>query len=222
MFEAEGRLWWLAAALLGYCLLHSGLASLRCKAWVARRWPALMPAYRLLFNALALLLLVPVLALLWSYPGAPLWHWPGVWGWLADGLALLAAAAFLHSLGSYDLGEFSGTRQWRAGRAQVDGEGFRIGFWHRFVRHPWYCFILVLLWTREINAAQLLTYGGVSLYFLVGSRLEERKLIAWYGAPYREYRRRVPGLLPLPWKWLTRAEARALEARAAVSGDGGR
>jgi len=48
---------------------------------------------------------------------------------------------------------------------------------------------------------------AITLYFVLGSRLEERKLIAVHGDTYRRYRAKVPGLLPLPWKRLSREEA---------------
>jgi len=202
---------WLTLAFVVYALLHSLLASRGCKAWVARRWPALMPAYRLLYNLLALALLAPPLWLLWQWPEPLLWRRPDWLRWVGDGLALAALAGFVHSLKSYDLGRFSGTHQWRRGTPAVDGgEGFQIGVWHRFVRHPWYSFALVMLWTRDMNAAQLLFYTLVTLYFVVGSRLEEAKLVAQFGDPYRRYMERVPGLLPRPWRYLGAAEAAEL------------
>jgi hypothetical protein len=45
---------------------------------------------------------------------------------------------------------------------------------------------------------------------LIGSRLEEHKLIELYGDAYKQYRKKVPGLLPLPWRWIRRSEADAL------------
>lgn len=205
----------LAACWLGYFVLHSALAALRVKHLVAERWPALLPYYRLGFNALAVLLLLPPLYLTFSLPGEPLWAWRGVWAWLANGLAVLALTVFLYSLRLYDTREFLGLRQWRAGERRVeDQERFRISPLHRFVRHPWYALGLVLLWTRDMPPPLLLTAVLVSAYFVIGSRLEERKLIAYHGDAYREYRRRVPALLPLPWRVLSRAEAQRLEAQA--------
>ena len=46
---------------LAYAVLHSLLASLWLKRGVAARWPRLAPGYRLAFNVLAVVLLVPPL-----------------------------------------------------------------------------------------------------------------------------------------------------------------
>ena len=51
---------WLAYAVL-HSLLASLLASLSLKRAVAARWPRLAPGYRLAFNVLAVVLLVPPL-----------------------------------------------------------------------------------------------------------------------------------------------------------------
>lgn len=198
----------LALAWLGYFVLHSLLASLGVKRWVASRRPALMPVYRLAFNGLAILLLLPVVKLHMAYQGAFLWQWQGAWFWLANGLASAAVLGFFWSLGYYDMAEFFGFRQWRQGTRSVeDQEHLRISPLHRFVRHPWYFLALVIVWTRDMNAAQLLSSVLVTLYFLIGSRLEERKLLVYHGDAYRRYRERVPALFPLPWRYLTKREA---------------
>jgi hypothetical protein len=40
--------------------------------------------------------------------------------------------------------------------------------------------------------------------------VEAWKLVARYGEQYRIYMAKVPGLVPLPWKYLTATEAAAL------------
>jgi protein-S-isoprenylcysteine O-methyltransferase Ste14 len=205
----------LAVYWLGYFTLHSALASLRAKRWVAARHPGLMPEYRLGFNLLALLLLLPVLWLTQRYWGPMLWQWRGAGAWLANGLALAAVAGFVRSLSYYDTREFVGLRQWREHTRRVeDQEHFKLSPFHRFVRHPWYFFGLVLVWTRDVNAVLLVSNLAITLYFIIGSRLEERKLKVYHGLVYQRYMERVPGLLPLPWKWLSSSEAEALLADA--------
>ncbi len=205
----------LTAVWGGYFLLHSLLASLRVKRWVAGRWPDRMPLYRLFFNAAATLLLIPPLWLTFSLRGPYYWQWSGGWWWLANGLALAAVLGVFWSLRHYDSGEFLGTRQWRRGERSVeDQERFHVSDLHRFVRHPWYSLSLVMVWTRDMDLSFLVSAILITLYFVVGSRLEERKLITYHGETYRRYRRRVPGLIPLPWRYLSLEEARRLEAEA--------
>jgi protein-S-isoprenylcysteine O-methyltransferase Ste14 len=191
-----------------YFTIHSVLASLAFKRAVASYYPALMPWYRLLYNGLSLLLLIVPLLLLYLYPGEMLWSWQGSWAWLANGLALLAVAAFAWSLSFYDNGEFLGTRQLRSGRRSVEEQGgFHISPLHRYVRHPWYALGLIILWTRDMTVSLLVSVLLVTFYILVGAMLEERKLLFYHGERYRRYRQRVPALLPWPGRHLSRAEA---------------
>ncbi len=216
----------LTLAWLAYFAVHSALASLTVKAWVARHWPGAMPAYRLAFNALAVLLLLP-LAWLAHDNGPLVWHWQGVWAWVSRALTVLATVGLIWSLRCYDGLEFAGLRQWwerhrwwehhrwRENHASVyEQERFQLSILHRFVRHPWYFLGLLLVWTQDMTAGYLLSALLVSAYLVVGVWLEERKLLIYYGDVYVEYRRRVPGLLPLPWRWLDADSAQRLLAQA--------
>ncbi len=195
-----------------YGVIHSWLASLRMKGHVSRRWPWLMPGYRLWFNTVAAILLIPPLWLTFTLPGPQLWQWSGLSWWVANGLALLALLGVLWSLKDYDGSEFLGIRQWRDREMAVeDQEAFHISQLHRFVRHPWYSLSLVLIWTRDMDLAFLVTAVVMTLYFILGSRLEERKLMVYHGERYRRYLRLVPGLVPLPWRYLSRQQAEELQ-----------
>jgi protein-S-isoprenylcysteine O-methyltransferase Ste14 len=211
---ADGLL--LAGLWLAYFALHSLLASLWVKRALARRWPRAMRGYRLAFNASALLLVVPPLWLTYALEAPYLWRWSGIWAWVANLLALAALIAVLWSLRYYAGGEFLGLHQWRRGERRVeDQEGFYISPMHRYVRHPWYSLALVIIWTRDMNAPVLIGAGLISLYFVLGSRLEEAKLIQYHGEVYRRYRACVPALLPSPWRHLDAQAAQALVVAAA-------
>ncbi len=207
----------LAFLWLGYFVLHSVLASLAVKRWVASRYPERMPLYRLGFNCLALLTLLPILWVTFRYRGPPLWVWRGFGAWLSNGLALVAVFAFIKSLKYYDSAEFLGLGQWRSGTRRVeDQESFHLSPFHRYVRHPWYFFCLVLIWTRDMDAATLVSASMMTLYFIAGSRLEERKLVCYHGDVYRRYMARVPGLIPWPGKSLSAEQATDLVKAAAA------
>ena len=201
-------------AWLLYGLLHSLLAGLGLKAWLAMPWPRAMPFYRLGYNLMAVLLLMPPLWLTVTTPGPVLWHWP-VWiAWPALALGILG---FLWSMRWYDSGEFLGLNQLRRGASEPQDAGaLTLSPLHRHVRHPWYALGLLLLWTRDLNAPWLATVLTVTIYLWIGSRLEDTKLVALYGEAYRRYRNRVPALVPLPGRSLSPQEAKELEALAAT------
>jgi protein-S-isoprenylcysteine O-methyltransferase Ste14 len=207
------------AALLGlfggwlaYAALHSLLAAHAVKACISRRWPAAMRYYRLAYNVIATLFLLPLLWATYALPGEPLWRWSGSGAWLANALAVAALAGIWRASRAYDMAEFLGLQAWRA---QVGEDGaLRLSALHRYVRHPWYSLGLLLIWTRDMNAPFLVSALAVTLYLIVGARLEEKKLLARFGDVYRDYMQRVPGLIPLPGKRLSAAEAEALMRRS--------
>jgi protein-S-isoprenylcysteine O-methyltransferase Ste14 len=198
----------LAIAWMFYGFLHSLLASHACKTAFRHRFPDAFRFYRLGYNLLAVLLLLPPLWLLFAYQGEPLWRWPPLLRWAADFAALAAIAGFLWTTRSYDTGEFLGFRQVSENRPAVDEQQpMSLSVAHRFVRHPWYFFFFFLVWTREMNAALLLSALILTLYVLIGSRQEEKKLLACYGTQYRSYQAAVPGLIPRPWRYLSKRKA---------------
>jgi len=196
----------IALAWTIYGVVHSWLAGYGMKHRLIRRWPGLHRTYRILYNLLAVVLTVPPLALTWFYPGEPLWHWPAWIAWTAFGIT---AAGFLWSMRWYDGLEFLGLRQLRS-HHPTPLEALVLSPLHRHVRHPWYSLGLLYLWTRDLNAGWLVAALAITVYIVIGSRLEERKLEQTFGEPYRRYLERVPGLLPLPGRKLSREEAETL------------
>lgn len=214
----------LALCWLAYGGLHSLLAAEGCKSWVRKRFPDGYRGYRLAYNLLAGLLLIIPGWLLLSYPGRALWTWPAPVALVMDAAALLAVGGFVWSTRFYDNREFLGISQLSIQAGDDVTPPMRISSAHRWVRHPWYFLGLVVIWTREMNAALLISALCLTLYLIAGAHLEEHKLIARYGQAYRRYRNRVPGLIPLPWRRLSEAEAALIlneanaENRVSVSG----
>lgn len=171
--------------------------------------------YRLFFNAVAILLLLPLVSYSLSLSQEPILRWRG--GWLAVRYALLAVGVLLFVAGGrhYSLRRFVGISQLRgtspgglATGGGIDSSGV-LGL----VRHPWYSGLVLLLWARDLDAARLVVNGVLTAYIFVGTLLEERKLVREFGDAYRGYQERVSMFVPL--KWLRSRAGRVSASRGA-------
>lgn len=191
--------------LVFYTIAHSLLASLPVKNWFWRTFgPAAGRWYRLVYNLLAGLTLLPLLPLLALLPDQILYVVPAPWRWLmvvGQVLVLVGLGiAFLQSAPFY----FVGLAQLLAPEPPKTGRLLITGL-HRWMRHPLYSFSLLLIWlTPAMSVNLLVTYVLFTLYFYIGSIHEESRLAAEFGPAYREYQRSVPrfGFIEIPYRCL--------------------
>jgi methanethiol S-methyltransferase len=188
---------WIVLAVAAYGLLHSWLASTRVKAWVrARLGESAAAGYRLFFNLVGGITLLPVLALTRFLPDQPLYQIPSPANLLF--LLLQLCGAGIAALGVLQTGalDFLGLNVLLK-RDSTEPAGLVTTGLYRFVRHPLYSGSLLFLWFNPSMSLNLLALNlGASLYLLVGSWFEERKLLREFGETYAEYRRRTPALIP--------------------------
>jgi protein-S-isoprenylcysteine O-methyltransferase Ste14 len=197
----------IALAWAGYGGLHSLLAAQSVKEWILASLPSITRFYRLGYNLLATALLIPlVLATEWAAEDW-LWRWQGIWSWVAHAATALVMVGFMWSSRAYDMRSFLGLSVKRA----ESPARFGLSPLHRWVRHPWYTLGLLWLWTRDMDSARLAAALTITLYVWLGANLEDRKLEREWGARYRDYASRIPGLLPRPWRYLSRAEYERLQ-----------
>ena len=110
------------------------------------------------------------------------------------GAALVAGAGLiLLALRHYDLRRFAGIARVGEGEGPetLHTEGL-----HRFVRHPLYSGAFLLLIGGATDPFGLATCLWASLYLVIGTWFEERRLIGLYGDVYRRYRAAVPAFIP--------------------------
>lgn len=70
---------------------------------------------------------------------------------------------------------------------------------HRYVRHPLYLGTFAFIWGLFLvkpDLSLLIANSIITVYTLIGIKLEEDKLIGEFGESYKNYQQSVPKLLP--------------------------
>jgi len=191
----------LALAWTAYCTLHSAMISETATGFLKRRMGDSYRFYRLFFNSIAMLTLIPVLWYSHSLRQAAIFRWEGVW--LVPQYLLLGCGILLVVAGGrhYSLGQFLGISQLRGASSGglATGGGIDSSGVLGLVRHPWYTAVVLLLWAGDLDMAALVRNGVLTVYIVVGTLLEERKLVHEFGDAYRSYQERVSMFVPLKW-----------------------
>jgi protein-S-isoprenylcysteine O-methyltransferase Ste14 len=187
---------------IAWCVLHSALVSLSLAGLLRKRFPYAVRYYRIVYNVVSVVTLVPVLLYTFSLRGTPAFSWQGPWRFIQVALAVSALIFFVAGARHYDLFQFLGLRQLKDEKAcsvltddcSLDTSGAL-----SLVRHPWYTGGILIIWARPLDTSAILTNLVFTAYFLVGACLEERKLTAQFGPEYTDYRKRVSMFLPFKW-----------------------
>lgn len=205
------RLLILALLWLLWCCLHSLLITPLATSLLQRICGSLWRYFRVAYNLWALLSLLPLLYLTYLWRGTVIFAWQG--NWQIVRFVLLAAALLLFRAGArrYDLKVFLGISQLRSASTHTllsADRGFIQDGIFAITRHPWYLGSLGLLWSAlpVYHDSVCLAVTILSLYLVLGTLLEERKIVLEIGDPYRIYQQEVSMLLP--WKWLMKGLSR--------------
>ena len=185
------------ALLLLFAVQHSGMARGGFKRWITRFIPA--AAERSTYVLVASVVLA-ALFVLWQPLGGVVWSVDApvargalyalcAFGWLT----VLAATFFINH---FDL---FGLRQvWLYLRREpYTPVAFKTPGLYRLVRHPLYAGFIFAFWaTPDMTVAHLLFALATTGYILIAIQFEERDLLATLGDAYRDYRNRVPMIIP--------------------------
>jgi protein-S-isoprenylcysteine O-methyltransferase Ste14 len=112
-------------------------------------------------------------------------------GWL-----ILLVSTFL--VNHFEL--FGLAQVWAYARGyELPKQAFRTPGLYRLVRHPLYAGFVIAFWSAPVMTVGHLMFSiATTGYILLGIFFEERDLIRTFGQRYREYRQRVPMLIPFP------------------------
>jgi protein-S-isoprenylcysteine O-methyltransferase Ste14 len=199
---AHAEYFLLTLGWIAFVTLHSVLISIAVTDFAQRRLGRHYRFYRLFYNTVALITIAPLLWCTARMAGPAFFTWKGpLMGlkWLVNlaGVLLFAAAlrhySFLHLLGARQILE--GNRPAAATPGGIVSTGV-LGL----IRHPFYSGALLLFWAQDLDGTRLMVNSILTAYVVIGTRLEERKLIREFGDEYIAYQKQVS--MFFPWKWM--------------------
>ncbi len=190
-----------------WCTMHSVFIAPSMLARIKTHASSLTRYYRLLYNALSLITLIPLIIVTKMAGGPVVVSWEGYSIVLRVLLLVVALLLFRGGAQKYDVQYFLGLKQLQTGEEHLllsEQEEFAATGILGITRHPWYFGSLLFLWSMlsEYPLPVFLAVCILSVYLVVGTLLEERKIVAQYGDSYCRYRQQVSMLFP--WKWLVR------------------
>jgi methanethiol S-methyltransferase len=187
---------WDTAVSLVFFLQHSGMIRKPVRARLARLIPgAYFGAVYSISSGVALAMVV----IFWQPIGISLFVLHGVARYLMCLMTALCVGGFVWGAVALKGFDMLGLRPLRAllHSQPEPAVRFMVCGPYRWVRHPLYSFVIVLIWsTPNLSLDGLLFNVLWTCWICVGAYLEERDLLGEFGAFYREYRQRVPMLIP--------------------------
>jgi protein-S-isoprenylcysteine O-methyltransferase Ste14 len=179
-----------------FFLQHSIMVRRGFKQWLGKFMPVVYHnAFYGLTSAIALLLVL----IFWQKSPTLVMRADGIIFWLLCGLFCLCVAGFfwgIKSLGVFDALGVKPLMRHISNRPAKPQQIIAQGP-YRWVRHPLYLFVLVLIWACPVLTLDRLLFNITwSIWIVIGTFLEDSDLHSEFGSQYREYSSQVPMLIP--------------------------
>lgn len=188
-----------------YSTLHSWLISISVTEFIKQKLGVRYMYYRLFYNIFSVISLVPAVVYSYSINGEDIVVWDKFSFGVRLALIFIAVILIFTASKNYDLLQTAGIRQIKTGkthRVLSSGGEIKDSGVLGLVRHPLYSAVFILLWARDLSVVSIIISTVLSLYLIIGTMLEEKKLIVEFGNQYIEYRKNVS--MFFPFKWLKR------------------
>jgi protein-S-isoprenylcysteine O-methyltransferase Ste14 len=192
----------LSALVIAWCFLHSAMISISVTEYLKRTLGLNFRYYRLFYNVVSVITLIPVVLFSYSVRTQPIFSWDGYLRIVQ--VLLLGTAVLLFYLGArhYDARQLLGIKQIREGTSDkaITGSGkLDTSGVLGMIRHPWYSAGIFLIWAGQLDVSALIVNVILTAYLIIGTLLEEKKLVREFGMEYRAYQARVSMFLPYKW-----------------------
>lgn len=192
----------LATLVSGWCVLHSAMICMPVTDYLKRHLGPTFRYYRLFYNVVAILTLIPVVWFAYSIRTLPLFSWDGYLRMIQVSLIGISVLLFYLGALNYDAGQLLGLKQISKGTSETTisatGKLETSGIL-AITRHPWYLAVMLLIWARPLDVSAIVVNVILTVYLVAGTYLEEQKLLHEFGDTYRDYQNEVSMLIPFKW-----------------------
>lgn len=179
-----------------YGEMHSLYASNLIKKSIARQYPEFYSRYyRLIYNIVAVVTLIPIGWLMLTLPDKPLYTIPYPMIIVTVFIQGAAGLGMIYTLTGTGVGSFLGWDQFTG--KDLAPEVLKTDGFYRYVRHPLYTLGFIIIWLFPwMTVNWLALFAATTVYLIVGALLEERKMQQQFGEEYSRYKTITPMLIP--------------------------
>jgi protein-S-isoprenylcysteine O-methyltransferase Ste14 len=188
----------IASLWIAYCLLHSFLISTSFTNLVTPLLKDYYAFYRMFFVLFSIIFLLPLISYTDQLDNNIIITYSPPLDIIRYALTLGSLLMFFWAFFlDYDSLSFFGVRQIMNLGKKVNppGELKRDGLLG-VVRHPMYFALIVYLWCQVFTMADIIVNIVLTIYVIMGTIIEEKKLILEFGDAYIKYQQEVPMLIP--------------------------